>query len=170
MRSPQSVTWPYGLGLGGRDLNKKSLLNCGNPAQAGQASCVINICKLTDGYSHCVREKKESMVKFMNSRLWISSSFVDVLEQVPQEPQIQPMVTPVPDDDISDEDFTVINSSSPSAGPPPSAEQRARSRRDERSRSRERVPPHLSSHASQQPQPVVLLPEFSRPRLWQLRA
>ena len=75
--------------------------------------------------------------------------------QVPQEPQIQPMVTPEPDDNISDDEFTVINPSSPSAGPPPSAEQRGRSRRDERSRSRERVPPHSSSHASQQPQPVV---------------
>ena len=48
-----------------------------------------------------------------------------------------------------------MNPSSPSAGPPLSAEQRVRSRRDERSRSRERVPPHSSSHASQQPQPVV---------------
>ena len=75
--------------------------------------------------------------------------------QVPQEPQIQPMVTPEPDDNISDDEFTVINPSSPSSGPPLSAEQRGRSRRDERSRSRERVPPHSSSHASQQPQPVV---------------
>ena len=48
-----------------------------------------------------------------------------------------------------------MNPSSPSAGPPLSAEQRVHSRRDERSRSRERVPPHSSSHASQQPQPVV---------------
>ena len=68
---------------------------------------------------------------------------------------IQPMVTPEPDRDISYEDFTVNNPSSPSAGPPPSAEQRDRSRRDERSRSRVRVPPHSSSHASQQPQLVV---------------
>ena len=64
------------------------------------------------------------------------------------------MVTPVPDD-VSDEDFTAMNPSSPSVGPPPSADQRLRSRRDERSRSRERVPLHSSSHASQQPQPVV---------------
>ena len=42
-----------------------------------------------------------------------------------------------------------------SAGPSPSAEQRGRSRRDERTRSREQVLPHSSSHASQQPQPVV---------------
>ena len=52
MRFPQGVTWPYGLGWGGRDLNKKSLLNCGKPAQTGHAGCVINICKLTNGYSH----------------------------------------------------------------------------------------------------------------------
>ena len=38
---------------------------------------------------------------------------------------------------------------------PPLAEQRGRSRKEERSRSRERVPPHSSSHASQQPQPAV---------------
>ena len=43
----------------------------------------------------------------------------------------------------------------PSAGPPPSAEQRGRSKRDERSRSREREPPHSSSHASQQQHPIV---------------
>ena len=48
-----------------------------------------------------------------------------------------------------------MNSSSPSAGPTPSAEERGRSRRVERCRSRERVPPNSSSHASQQPQPVV---------------
>ena len=65
------------------------------------------------------------------------------------------MVTPERDDDISDEDFTAMNPSSPSAGRPPSAEQRVRSRRDDRSRSRERIPPHSSSHASQQPQPVA---------------
>ena len=74
--------------------------------------------------------------------------------QVPQVPQIQPKVTPECDD-VSDEDFTGVNLSSPSAGPPTSAEQRGRSRREERSRSRERVPPHSSSHASLQPQPVV---------------
>ena len=38
-----------------------------------------------------------------------------------------------------------MNPSSPSGEPPPSAEQRRRSRRDERSRSRERTPPHSSS-------------------------
>ena len=74
--------------------------------------------------------------------------------QVPQVPQLQPVVTPE-SDAVSDEDFTVMNPSSPPAGPPPSAEQRGRSRRDERSRSRKRVPPRSSSHASQQPQPAV---------------
>ena len=72
----------------------------------------------------------------------------------PQVPQIQPLVTPEPDD-ISDEDFTDVTPSSPSAGPPPLAEQRGRSRGEERSRSREQVPPHSSSHATQQPQPAV---------------
>ena len=33
--------------------------------------------------------------------------------QVPQVPQIQPLVTPVPDDDVSDEDFTAMNPPSP---------------------------------------------------------
>ena len=42
--------------------------------------------------------------------------------QVPQEPLIQRMVISESDDDISDEDLKVINSSSPSAGPPLSAE------------------------------------------------
>ena len=65
--------------------------------------------------------------------------------QMPQEPRTQPVVTPEPDD-VSDEEFSDMNPSSPSAGPHPSAEQRGRSRRDERSRSRERVPPHSSSH------------------------
>ena len=51
-------------------------------------------------------------------------------------------------DDVSDEDFSDMNPSSPSAGPPPTAEQRGRSRRDERSRSRERTPPHSSSQDS----------------------
>ena len=73
---------------------------------------------------------------------------------VPQEPQIQPVVTPESDDENLDEDFTIVNPSSPSAGPPQSAEQRNRSRRAERSNSRERVHPRSSSHASQQ-QPVV---------------
>ena len=87
--------------------------------------------------------------------------------QVPQVPQIQPMVTPELDDDVSDEDFTAMNPSSPSAGPPLSAEQRGRSRRDQRSRSRERVPPH-SSFKSRSNNLLYLLQEFSRPR--QLRA
>ena len=61
--------------------------------------------------------------------------------QVPRVSQIQPMFNPEPDD-VSDEDFTATNPSSPSAGPPPLAEQRGRCRRKERSRSRERVPLH----------------------------
>ena len=69
--------------------------------------------------------------------------------QVPQEPQIQPMVTPEPDEDISDEDFTIVDPSSPSA------EQRGRSRRSEKSWSRERIHPRSSSHTSQQQPPVV---------------
>ena len=44
-----------------------------------------------------------------------------------KEPYIKPMVTPESDDEISDEDFTIVDSSSPSAGPPPSAEQGNRS-------------------------------------------
>ena len=68
-----------------------------------------------------------------------------------QVPQIQPMVIPDPDD-VSDEDFPATNPSSPSAGP--SAERRGRSRK-QRSSLFERVLPHSSSHASQQPQPVV---------------
>ena len=73
--------------------------------------------------------------------------------QVLQVPKIQPMVTQEADD--ASDDFTAVNPSSPSAGPPPSAEQRGRTRRDQKSRSRERVHPHSSSHANQQPQPVV---------------
>ena len=65
------------------------------------------------------------------------------------------MVTPESDNEISDEDFTIIHPSSPSAGLPPSAEQRVRSRRQQRSRSRERVLPHTPPHASQQGQPVA---------------
>ena len=72
---------------------------------------------------------------------------------VPLEPQVQPMVTPESDDEISDEDFTIADSSSPSA------EQRNRSRRSERSRSRERVYPRSSSRGSQQQQPVVPPPQ-----------
>ena len=71
--------------------------------------------------------------------------------------KIQYMVTPESDDEISGQDFTIVDSSSPSAKPLSSAEQRNRSRRSERSRSRERVYPRSSSHASQQ-QPVVPLP------------
>ena len=60
---------------------------------------------------------------------------------VPQESHIQPMVTPESDDEISDEDFAIVDFSSPSAGPLSSAAQRNRSGRSERSRSRERVYP-----------------------------
>ena len=77
---------------------------------------------------------------------------------MPQEPQIQPVVNPEPDDEISDEDFTIVDSSSPSAGQLSSAEQMNRSRSSERSRSRELVCPRSSSHASQQQQPDVPLP------------
>ena len=54
------------------------------------------------------------------------------------------MVTPEADE-VSDEDFSVMNPWSPATGPPRSAEQRGRSRRDERSRSPEQTPPHSSS-------------------------
>ena len=64
--------------------------------------------------------------------------------QVPQEPQIQPLITPEPDD-VSGKNFSEMNPSSPAIGPPPSAEQRGRSRRNERYRSLERTPPHSSS-------------------------
>ena len=59
------------------------------------------------------------------------------------------MITPESDDEISDEDFTIVDSSSPAAGPLSSAEQRNRSFTSERSRSCERVFPRSSSHASQ---------------------
>ena len=84
--------------------------------------------------------------------------------QVPQEPQIQPMVLLEPDDDRSDEDFTMINSSSSSAGQPSSAEQSGRTRRDERSRSRERVPPQSPRMPACSNNLFYLLKEFSRPR------
>ena len=71
-----------------------------------------------------------------------------------QVQKIQPMVPPEPGD-VSDENLTAMNPSSLSAGPPPLAEQRGRSRREERSRSRERVPLHSSSNACQQPQPAL---------------
>ena len=87
-------------------------------------------------------------------------------EQVPQEPQTQHMVTPEADD-VPDEDFSDMNTSSPSAEPPPSAEQRGRSRRDERSRSRERTPPHSSSQdvdeSSATVDPQNLVSDRSRP-------
>ena len=76
-------------------------------------------------------------------------------EHVPQEPQIQPMVTPESDDEMPSECFTIINPASPSAGLSPSIEQRNCSRRSERSRSRKIIHPRSSSHASQQQQPVV---------------
>ena len=41
MRSPQVSTLPHGLGRGGRDPNKKNLLNYEKPAKAG---CVVNTC------------------------------------------------------------------------------------------------------------------------------
>ena len=53
------------------------------------------------------------------------------------------------------EDSAVVNPSPPSARPLPSAEQRGCSIREQRSRPRERAPPHVPPHASQQPQPVV---------------
>ena len=58
--------------------------------------------------------------------------------EAPQIPQGQPMDTPEADE-ISDEEFLDMNHSSPLVEPQPSAEQRGRSRRDERSRSRERA-------------------------------
>ena len=74
---------------------------------------------------------------------------VQLHAQVPQVPQTQFKSL------ILYEDSAVVNPSPPSAGPLPSAEKRGRSRREPRSRSRERAPPHVPSHASQQPQPVV---------------
>ena len=65
-----------------------------------------------------------------------------------------PTVSPEPDA-VSHEDLTAMHLSSSSAGPPPTAGQGGRPRRDGRPRSRERVPPHSSSLASQQPQLVV---------------
>ena len=67
---------------------------------------------------------------------------------------IQPVVTPESDDEIL-EDFSIINPSSPSAALPQSVEQRNRSRRSERSGSRQRVHPRSSSHVSRQQQPIV---------------
>ena len=77
--------------------------------------------------------------------------------QVPQEPQVQPMVIPELVTD-PDEDRTVVNPSS-STGISPRVEQRDRSRRKQRSRSRERTPqrtlPHTPTQYGQQPQHVV---------------
>ena len=64
------------------------------------------------------------------------------------------------------EDFTIINPSSPSAGPPPSVQQRNRSRGADRPRSRDRVRPRSFSHAGQQ-QPVVPPPRIQQNRATQ---
>ena len=86
-------------------------------------------------------------------------------EQVPQEPQIQTMVSQESDDEISDEDFTIFNPSSTSAGLPPSIEQRNRSRRSEKFQG------HASEYIQVHPRMLVnnnsllyLLQEFSRIR------
>ena len=80
---------------------------------------------------------------------------------VPQERQIQPMVTPESDDEISDEDFTIDDSSQPSA------EQGNRSRRYEISRSSERVYPRSCSLVDNDSLLYLLLQEFCR--IWKLR-
>ena len=73
--------------------------------------------------------------------------------QMPQVPQVQPMVI---QESVTDPDEapTVENPSS-STGPSQPAEQRGRSRRQQRSRSRERTPQRTPSHSGQQPQPVA---------------
>ena len=80
--------------------------------------------------------------------------------QVPQEPQVQPMIIREPVTD-PDEDPSVVNPSS-STGISLPVEQRDRSRRQQRSRSRERTPQRTPSHtpsqSGQQPQHVVLPP------------
>ena len=89
---------------------------------------------------------------------------------VPQEPLIQPMGTPEPDDDKSDVDFTIINPSSLSAGPPPSAEQKIS---PEETKDLDRVSEYLQIHPRMLASSLNLLflfPKFSRSRLWQLRA
>ena len=69
---------------------------------------------------------------------------------------IQPMDTPEAEE-VSDEDFTDGNPSSPSAGPPPSAVCRGRSRREHL---------HMHHHMSARSHNLLYLPpEFSRPRL-----
>ena len=91
--------------------------------------------------------------------------------QVPQEPQVQPLIIQEPVTD-PDEDPTVVNPSS-STGVSPPVEQRDRSRRQQRSRSRERTPqqtpPRTPSQSGQQPQPVHLLLENLRLSLWPVR-
>ena len=70
-------TLPYGLERRGRNLNKKSLLNSGKTAQPSQAGRVINISRLTDGYSHSYKKR---VSEFLNSRLNLRlPSAVDVL-------------------------------------------------------------------------------------------
>ena len=73
--------------------------------------------------------------------------------QVPQGPQVQPVIIREPVTE-PDEDPTVVNPSS-STGLSPSVEQRDRSTRQQRSRSRERTQPHTSSQSGQQLQQVV---------------
>ena len=85
--------------------------------------------------------------------------------QVAQLPQIQPMVKKEPDT-VSDKESAVVNPLPPSSGPPPSAEQRGRSRREQRSRSRERAPPQYLHMPAPSPNMLYLLPETSRSNLW----
>ena len=91
--------------------------------------------------------------------------------QVPQEPQIQPMIIQEPVTDL-DEDPTVVTPSS-STGISPPVEQRDRSRRQQRSRSRERTPqrtpPRTPSQSGQQPQHVVPPPGEPQTQLWPVR-
>ena len=74
--------------------------------------------------------------------------------QAPQEPQVQHKIIEEHVDE-PDEDPAGANPSLPLARPSPSAEQQGRSRRQQRSRSLERTPPHTPPHAGQQPQPVA---------------
>ena len=84
--------------------------------------------------------------------------------QVPQGPQVQPVIIHEPATD-PDQDPTVVNPSS-STGLSPPVEQRDRSRRQQRSRSRERTPqrtpPHTPSQSGQQPNMLYLLLENLR--------
>ena len=68
--------------------------------------------------------------------------------QAPQVPQIQPVVIQE-SVTVPDEDHVVVNPLSPSDGPSSSIEQRGRSRRQQRSRSRERALPHVPPHADE---------------------